>query len=312
MTRINQYQWVWPGTIVLFVLSYFVAPGTLRSASIFTMLPFAAMLAVVAIGQTLVVQQRGIDMSAAGMFSLGGVLLSVLYTQGIPILPAVALTLAVALLFGIINGLLCVYVNIAPIVTTLATNALMISIVRWLSAGTPVEAPPELRVFSVGRVFGLPPSLIFAIVAVLVVAVLTTKTAFGRRFVAVGVNPAAAQIAGVNVPFYQISAYAIAAICFAIGGILLAGFIGSATHSAGNDYLLPSVAAVVIGGSSLAGGRGSVVASAVAALFITQLGQMVLSMGASAATQLLVQAGSILVVTGLRNFPKWFRMSPMQ
>ncbi|RUW16655.1 hypothetical protein EOA60_32435, partial [Mesorhizobium sp. M1A.F.Ca.IN.020.06.1.1] len=60
MTRINQYQWVWPGTIVLFVLSYFVAPGTLRSASIFTMLPFAAMLAVVAIGQTLVVQQRGI------------------------------------------------------------------------------------------------------------------------------------------------------------------------------------------------------------------------------------------------------------
>ncbi|RUW18293.1 ABC transporter permease, partial [Mesorhizobium sp. M1A.F.Ca.IN.020.06.1.1] len=233
-------------------------------------------------------------------------------TQGIPILPAVALTLAVALLFGIINGLLCVYVNIAPIVTTLATNALMISIVRWLSAGTPVEAPPELRVFSVGRVFGLPPSLIFAIVAVLVVAVLTTKTAFGRRFVAVGVNPAAAQIAGVNVPFYQISAYAIAAICFAIGGILLAGFIGSATHSAGNDYLLPSVAAVVIGGSSLAGGRGSVVASAVAALFITQLGQMVLSMGASAATQLLVQAGSILVVTGLRNFPKWFRMSPMQ
>jgi len=304
MMHPSQYSWVWLATIVIFLVSYVVAPGTLRSASINSMLPFASMLAVVAIGQTLVVQQRGIDMSAAGMFSLGGVLVSVLYTQGLPIVPALLATLAVAFLFGVVNGVLCVYVNIAPIVTTLATNALMISIVRWLSSGTPVEAPPELRALSVGRLAGLPPSLLLAVMAVAVLAVLTSRTIFGRRFVAVGVNPTAAEIAGISTSFYQISAYAIAAICFALGGIMLASFIGSATHSAGNDYLLPSVAAVVIGGTSLAGGRGSVVASAIAALFITQLGQMVLSMGASSATQLLVQAGVILAATSVSRVPK--------
>jgi ribose transport system permease protein len=90
--------------------------------------------------------------------------------------------------------------------------------------------------------------------------------------------------------------------------MLYAGFIGSASHIAGNDYLLPGIAAVVVGGTPFSGGRGSVVASGVAALFMTQLGQMVLALGAGAAEQLLVQATAIVIAVALRNVARWVRL----
>ena len=115
--------------------------------------------------------------------------------------------------------------------------------------------------------------------------------------------------AGINVRRYQIGSYMIAAWCFSVAGMVYAGFIGNASNSAGDDYLLPGIAAVVVGGTPLNGGRGSVVASGIAALFITQLGQLVLALGATASTQLLLQALAIVVATTIRYLPalrwKW-------
>jgi ribose transport system permease protein len=96
-------------------------------------------------------------------------------------------------------------------------------------------------------------------------------------------------------------------VCFAVSGLLLAGFIGSASPIAGNDYLLTSIAAVAVGGTPFTGGRGSVVASAVAALFLAQLGQMVLALGAAPAVQLLIQAAAILGAATIRHIPDAFR-----
>ena len=99
-----------------------------------------------------------------------------------------------------------------------------------------------------------------------------------------------------------------AGLCFAVTGMLLAGYIGNASAAAGNDYLLPGIAAVVVGGTPFSGGRGSVIASGIAALFMTQLGQMVLSLGATSAVQLLVQALAIILATSIRSLPQMIRL----
>jgi ribose transport system permease protein len=134
-----------------------------------------------------------------------------------------------------------------------------------------------------------PFTFIVVVAAVLVasISILISGTVVGRRYIAVGANPLAAQSSGVKVLRYQIGAYVVAAACYVIAGVLLAGFVGYASSTAGSDNLLPSIAAVVVGGTPFTGSRGSVVASGVLAL------------GAGPAQQLLVQAVAIVAATSI-------------
>lgn len=302
----NEFTWIWVATAVLFAVSTWLAPGTVRMSSISAMLPFAAILAITAVGQTVVIQQRGLDKSLPGIMSLGGLAFSILGFVTDSLILATILTLGIAILIGIVNGLLVSKVNITPIVVPLATNAILLGAVRMLSHGSPMAVPAELAAFSHVQVLGIPTTLVLAVGFILLISVMTRSTLHGRRFVAVGANPATARAAGIPVLPYQVGTYAIAATCFAVADMLYAGFIGSASHTAGNDYLLPAIAAVVVGGTPFSGGRGSVVASGVAALFMAQLGQLVLSMGASTAVQLLVQAAAIIIAVTIRHVPALF------
>ncbi|WP_245781188.1 ABC transporter permease [Celeribacter neptunius] len=305
-TVFNEFSWIWGGTIALFILCSFVAPGVVRPAAISSMLPFAAILAITAVGMTIVIQQRGLDMSLPGMMTIAGLLFAQIgFTTGSTLL-AVPLTLAIALGIGIVNGLLVAKLNITPIVTTLATNAILMGAVRAVSGGSPMTAPAELAEFSHAKLFGVPMTLILAMLFIIVISIVTKRTIPGRRFVAVGANPAAATAAGIPILRYQVATYAIASLCFAVAGMLFTGFIGSASQTAGVDYLLPAIAAVVVGGTPFNGGRGSVIASGVAALFMTQLGQMVLALGAGTSVQLLVQALAIIIAVAVRHIPEYF------
>lgn len=299
----NEFAWIWIGTAAIFAVSAIVAPGTVRAAPISSMLPFAGILAIVAAGQTIVIQQRGLDMSLAGMMTISGLLLAKLGFVTGSLLIAAPATLILAYLFGVANGLLVSRVNITPIVVTLATNAVLLGAVRTISGGSPMTAPEGLSAFSHQRVLGLPMTLILAVAFIAFISFATKRTVFGRRFVAVGANPAAAAAAGIPVLRYQVATYGVAAVCFSVAGMLFTGFIGSASQTAGNDYLLPAIAAVVVGGTPFTGGRGSVVASGVAALFMVQLGQMVLALGAGTAVQLLVQALAIILAVTVRYLP---------
>jgi ribose transport system permease protein len=299
----NEFMWIWLGTAVLFVVSGYLAPGTVKLSAIAAMLPFAAMLAIAAVGQTVVIQQRGLDMSLPGMMTVGGIAFASLSFATDSILLTILFTVAIAIAIGTVNGLLVSKLNITPIVATLATNAIMLGAIRQISKGSPITVPQFLDDFSHIRFFGLPLTLGLALLFIILVSVMTRSTVMGRRFVAVGANPATALAAGIPVLRYQVGTYALASLCFCVAGILYAGYIGSASPFAGNDYLLPAIAAVVVGGTPFSGGRGSVVASGVAALFMTQLGQLVLSLGASTPVQLLVQAGAIILAMTIRHLP---------
>ena len=116
-------------------------------------------------------------------------------------------------------------------------------------------------------------------------------------------EPARRYAAGIRVRDYQVATYVLASLSYGAAGILVAGFLGTPEIGAGNDYLLPTIAAVVLGGTSLAGGRGSVVATAVGALFLTQLEQVVLGMGAPSSVQLVIQGSIIALGMALRYLP---------
>jgi ribose transport system permease protein len=119
------------------------------------------------------------------------------------------------------------------------------------------------------------------------------KTTIGRRFAAVGANPRAAWVAGINVAAYQMAAYTVAAFLYGIAGILVSAFIRNPTLRVGEPYLLAPIAAAVLGGTAMSGGIGSMVAVAGAALFLTQLGQMLVMLGFSSALQFVIEGIAI-------------------
>lgn len=301
--HVGEFGWIWIATAILFAVSAVVAPGTVRLGSLLAMLPFASLLAIVAVGQTVIIQQRGLDMSVVALVALGGVMAARLSDLTGSILLACVLSLVVAALLGTINGYLVARLSIMPIVATLATNSVFQGIVRMVSGNKVGIAPPGLKTFATSQILGIPATALLAIAFVVIVTVVIRFTRIGRNFVIVGAAPRTARAAGINVTGYQIGTYAFASVCFAVAGILLAGVIGSASHLAGPDYLLPGIAAVVVGGTAFTGGTGSIVASGVAALFMQQLSQLVLAMGAGTAGQLLVQALVIILATTIRYLP---------
>jgi ribose transport system permease protein len=296
-------------TILLFLLSWFVQPESLGSAALSGMIPFASILAIVALGQTLVIQQGGIDLSVPGIVSLSGVIVSYYSSNepgmsGSTLGSAVFYAIAAALIAGLVNGLLVAYARVAPIVATLGMNAVLYGFDVGVSGGTPVQVPESLSQFVDYKIFGVSTLAYIAVGVTIVLTFLVKKTVFGRRFEAVGANPRAARAAGVLASRYQLAAYAGASVLYCMAGIFLGGLMHLPSAFQGDSYLMPSIAAVVLGGTSLFGGVGNLTASAIAALFLTQLQQLVLTTDAGVGVQFLFQGGAIVVGVGIYSI-KW-------
>jgi ribose transport system permease protein len=300
-------------TVLLFAACLLIQPESLSRSSIQGMLPFAAVLAIVALGQTLVVQQAGIDLSVPGTVSLS-VIIVTHYPGGDngKLLPAVLLALGAALAVGLLNGIFVSRLGMSAIVTTLGTNALLYAAVLGVSGGSPVTTTPAMHAIATGKFAGLPYAVYFAVLLTAVIGFTMKRTVSGRRFEAVGNNPAAAGLAGLRVRRHKLGAYVWASLLYGAAGILLAGIVTTPGAFQGDTLLLPSVAAVVLGGTSLLGGKGSHVASAVSALFLGQLDQFVLTLGVSPATNNIVQAlalaaGVAVYTVNWAAIRGWFR-----
>jgi ribose transport system permease protein len=281
-------------TVALFAVSVVVEPDSVRGSVLQGMLPFAAVLAIAAMGQTLIIQQRGIDLSVPGVMSLVVVLVTHQPNgDNGKLFGAILLAFGVSILSGLVVGLLVTKVGITPIVTTLGVNALLFGEIVQISKGSPTTTTSRLHDFANGHVIGIPTTIVVAVAIMLLISFVIKGTAIGRRFEAVGANARVARAAGIAPLPYQVGAYVAANILYCCAAILLAGIVTTPSVFSGNDYLLPTVAAVVLGGTSLLGGVGSVGATAVAALFLTQLDQFVLATGASSAVQNLVQAAAL-------------------
>ena len=303
--RPSGYLAIWIATGALFAISPLLVAGSDSSTALLSMLPFASILAIAAIGQTLVIQQRGLDLSVPGMITLTAVLVTKYPNGNGDKLPAaIGIVVLACVVSGLVSGIAITRFGITPLVATLGVNALLLGAVYQITGGAATwSATSGLSNFAVDRTAGIPNTTIVAIVAVALVASVMRWTIAGRRFVAVGASPPAAYAAGIRVRDYQVATYIVASLTYGAAGILLAGFLRTPNINAGNSYLLPTIAAVVLGGTSLAGGQGSVVATAIGALFLTQLEQVVLGLGADESTKLIIQGSIIALGMMLRVIP---------
>ncbi|MCB1487667.1 MAG: ABC transporter permease [Bauldia sp.] len=278
-------------TVVLILLSLVFAPSSVAYGALSGSLPFAAILAIVGLGQMLVVQQGGFDLSVPG-----GVSLAVVISTHIPggndaqLLPAVLMAIACALAAGVVNGLLVGFLRLNAIVATIGMNALLYGGVFAVSGGVPRITTDLLRSIANGQTFGIANSVLIAIAVLVIVSIVMKKTVVGRRFEAIGANPLAARAIGLRTRLYQMMAYVLAQLHYCLAGLLIAGITSEPTAWQGDPLLLPSVAVVVLGGTSLLGGRGFPVSTVIAAFFLNQLSQFALSVGLPYSAQTIIQA----------------------
>lgn len=287
----------WPGTrafiavAVLFAVSPLIALGSVSETAVISMLPFAALTAIVAIGQTLVIQQGGLDLSVPGAITLSALIVAKFGADAEwGLTTAIIVAVVATSLFGLLSGIVVAVFALPPLVVTIASNALMIGAVQAISGGFNAQTSDALSSFALTRVAGVPVLAWFALMIVVAVHFVLKGTRLGRRFELVGENPRSAANIGISARGYIVSAYWLSTALAAAGGVLLAGLLRSPTLTAGNDYLLPSIAAVVLGGTALTGGRGSIVGTALGALFLAQLSQLVQTFTQATAVQNIVQA----------------------
>ena len=287
-------------TVLLFVVSALAAPSSTSGTSLRGMLPIAAVLAVAGLGQMLVIQQGGIDLSVAGAISLTVVLVTHIPDgDNAKLLPAILVALGFAIAAGVVNGLLIGTLLLNPIIATLGTNALLYGINLEISGGRPRITTHLLGSLTGGRTAGVPNAVFFALAALLLVMVLVRKTVVGRRFEAIGANPRAARAVGLRVKLHASAAYVWAQLLYCLAGVMLAGITAQPSAFEGDSFLLISVAVVVLGGTSLLGGRGYALATVVAAVFLEQLVQFVVALGVSTAVQTVVQAVALAIGVSL-------------
>lgn len=283
-------------TVALFALCALIAPTSVSSGPLQSMIPFAAILAIVGLGQMLVIQQAGIDLSVPGAISLTAAIVSALPAGHDARLGSAVLTAyAVAIGVGVLNGFLVGFLKLNPIIATLGTNSLLYGFVMLITQGIPRHTTQLLLDIVSGQSAGIPNSIFFAAAALGLVVFILRKTVAGRRFEAIGSSETVAQVTGLRVKTHQGLAYVWGQLLYTTGGIMIAGVIAEPNGFMGDSYLLPSVAVVVLGGTSLLGGRGLPTATVIAAVFLSQLDQFVLALGVNFAIRTLVQAAALAI-----------------
>jgi ribose transport system permease protein len=239
----------------------------------------------------LVIMTGGIDLSTPGTLTLAAMIVAGVGDQsdsrlGIAMLTAVG----VAALIGLVNGILIGGLKLNALIVTLATGQIVVGITSRYVRSFPVQSavPLALSDWAASRFLGVSP-IFWAGVAVTGLFILGLRyTSVGRRFQVIGANPVSSHVIGLRVTLTQILVYVAAAVLYAIAGIALAGMLRNPGVNIGSPYLLGPIAAVVIGGASLAGGLASPLSTFAAAFFLTGLNQMMRSLGLATSLQFLV------------------------
>ncbi len=257
----------------------------------------AAFLGIVAAGQTMVILMGGIDLSVAAVVTMTGVVAGNLMTTGLGQAGGILVTLLVAILIGVFNGLGVTILRLPPLVMTLATLSIIQGVLLVYNAGKPISGKsPFLEHWAKDKLLGVPAAFWVLIAVTLVCVVLLHFTSYGRGIYAIGNNPRAAFISGVPTTAIQIATYALCSFFAAITGLLILGRTGYSSKTAGDPYMLMSIAAVVIGGTSIIGGRGKIIGTIGGALVLTILLNLLTVENIAESVRMMIQGGLILAL----------------
>lgn len=287
----SRYMPVYLAIVLLIVVASIWAPNTLSSVSLRAIAPYGALLGITALGQMLVIMTGGIDLSTPGTVTLAAaIMVGVGAGSDERIGFAIVTALGVGALIGLVNGILIGGLKLNALIVTLAVGQVVIGVVNRYGRTFPVQSqvPSGWSSWTFTRIFGMSPVFWLGLLLTIALILGFRYTSVGRRFQVVGANPIASHVVGIRVNLNQILVYVVAAVFYAFAGVALAGLLRTPGVAAQSQYLLGPIAAVVIGGASLTGGLASAFSTFSAAVFLTGLNQMLLSLGLPTALQFVV------------------------
>jgi ribose transport system permease protein len=306
------------GLVAVFIAAIVFSPSRdgellfLTSKNLFDVLRAVSEIGIIAVGMTLVILTGGIDLSVGSVLGLTAAGSAVLLVRGnLDVVPAVFIVLLVGLVFGFLQGMASAMFGIQSFIVTLAGMQVARGLARMWSDGQgvaiaygtdPGEAPVVFSLLGERTFNGLVPipALIFVVVAGAAIVFLRTS-AFARHVYAIGGNEKAARLSGVPVTRVKVTVFAICGLLAALAGIVHAGQLNQGSPNDGFGYELDAIAAVVIGGTSLSGGRGSVLGTVAGALLIGVLANILRLRGVDSNLQLIITGLVIVVVAGLQR-----------
>jgi ribose/xylose/arabinose/galactoside ABC-type transport system permease subunit len=284
---------------ILIVLKGRFTPFDVRSLSV-NALP----LALIALGQFLVVLTRGVDLSLGPVASVAGAVMALTITSH-PVL-GIAGPVAVGLLAGLVNGLFVARLGMPPIIVTLATMSVWQGVALLVLPDPGGSVPADFQAFVTGG-FSVPTAGVVGILACCVIGTWLLSSRFGLHLRAVGGDEQAARMSGVRVPNVKIMAYVLAGLLAALGGIYVTTTMASGSPTTGDGYILTSIAAVVIGGVPLSGGRGTAIGVVMGALILTITGSLLYFADVSSFYQSIIDGAILLAIVGSGATRDWLR-----
>lgn len=294
--------------IGLFVLGQILAPGFASFEHIMTILSLASFLGLIAMGQMIVILSggEGIDLSVGSTISLSAVVAAnVLQGQDGNLWLALLSMLFVGIFFGTINGIGIAYFKIPPLVMTLAMASVIQGVSLVYTNGQPKGGASEiLKSIGVGRWGLIPKVIVVWFIFGMITVIIFNYFKQGRVLLGVGENSKTAELSGVNTRRVRMTAYILCSVMAAVGGFVLLGYTGTAYLDIGSPYIMPSIAAVVIGGVSLRGGKGGYLGVAVGGLILTTLSSILLTLRMGEGGRQLVYGVVLLLLLTLYSRQK--------
>ena len=270
----------------------FFTPGNFTNIATQSSFPL-----IVAVGMTFVILTGGIDLSVGSVFALGGVLAA--YGSALGVLGALLLPLVVCGVIGLLQGLLVAYAKMAPFIVTLAGLLAVRGLVLAITAGgstTPLVKDPAFTAIGQGGVFGIHLTVVIAVAAVIIGSVVLTRTRAGQAIFAVGGSESASTFMGLPVARVKLSVYIVSGLCAGLAGALNAGYSSSGVPTVGVGLELSAISAVVIGGTLLVGGRGSLVGTLAGVLLLSVIQNMINQVGSLSSSVQSIVSGVFLAI----------------
>lgn len=301
MQALNDYKVILILLVLMLAVTTVLAPVFFNPQNLINVARQASITGVVAVGMTFVILTAGIDLSVGAILALVGILFSLMVKADVSIALAIPAALLVGIAAGAVNGIGCTFFGMQPFIMTLATMAIVSGIALLISGGTPIPFMSDNALIALlgnGNLAGIPGPVIVFVVVALIAGLVLRYLPFGRFVYGVGGGIEAARLSGVRTARVLILVYSIAGLCAAIAGVITTSrlFVGHPT--AGSFITLDSIAAVVIGGTSLMGGRGSIAGTVAGVLLLAMVANLLNLLGVSPFNQQIAK-GAIIILAVL-------------
>ncbi len=291
--------------ILLSILIQIYNPIFLTFSNLMDVLRNTSYTLIIALGMTFVLIARGLDLSVGSVLAISGLVSALCMTNGIPVTLSCLIGLCVGAVFGSVNAFCIVKLRIPAMIATLGSMYMARGLVLVITKGQPVYPLPDSFVsFGQGSILGIPAVVILAIILSIIAHWVLKNTTYGRKVYAIGGNPETASYAGINVSRITVSVYILCGILAALSGIMTAARMGSGQPSVGDGTEMTVITAVIIGGTSLNGGAGTILGTAFGALLMNVLSSGMNLVGVSAYWQQFVMGLIIVVAVALDQYQR--------